>query len=469
MTDHPSLCIHAHFYQPPREDPFSNRIPDEPGAEPYRNWNERILETCYRPNADLGNYGRISFNVGPTLTSWMVENSKEVLGRIADEDRRNLTKHGVGNALAQPYNHTILPLSSRRDKETQVVWGIEAFKNLYGRTPQGMWLPETAVDLETLDVLAEQGIQFTILAPWQVECARDGEGSPYRVDLENGRSIIVFTYDGELSSRVSFDGCATANADAFAENFVVPAVRKHPADSLTMIATDGELYGHHQVFRDKFLAHLVNGSTSGRGVNVTFPALWLRENPVTRTARIKENSSWSCHHGIERWRGQCGCCSGSEWKKSLRSALDLLAESIDEQFEKSLRVYNVDPWKMRNQYIDVILRKRTISDWLRSSGMQAESPNNLQKMELLFRAQYERQHMFTSCGWFFDNFDRIEPQNNINYAARAAWLMDQACGFDLPAVFTRLLEQVVSQKTGHSGKDVFLNAFTKYSRHCTGC
>lgn len=469
MTEHPSLCIHAHFYQPPREDPFSNRIPDEPGAEPYRNWNERILDTCYRPNAELGNYGRISFNIGPTLASWMAEKSKDVLGRIIDEDRRNIAIHGVGNAFAQPYNHTILPLSSRRDKETQVVWGIEAFKNLYGRIPEGMWLPETAVDMETLNVLAEQGIQFTILAPWQVECTRGGEGSPYRIELENGKTIIVFTYDGDLSSRVSFDGPATANADVFAENFLVPVVRKRSIDSLTLIATDGELYGHHQVFRDKFLAHLVNGSTSGRGMKITFPALWLKENPVTRTAKIMENTSWSCHHGIERWRGECSCCSGSTWKKPLREAMNILAASIDQQFSESLYAFGVDPWMMRNQYVDVILRKVSFSDWLGSSGIHVGNPIDIQKLDFLFRAQYERQRMFTSCGWFFDSLDRIEPQNNINYAAHATCLMEQACGFTLPFEITHLLEKVVSEKTGLLGNDLFRNAFSKYSRHHSGC
>ncbi len=469
MTEHSSLCIHAHFYQPPREDPFSNRIPDEPGAEPYRNWNERILDTCYRPNAELGNYGRISFNIGPTLASWMGENSKEVLDRIIDDDRRNTALHGVGNALAQPYNHTILPLSFRRDKETQVVWGIEAFKKLYGRIPQGMWLPETAVDFETLNVLAEQRIQFTILAPWQIECSRGGAGSPYRVDLENGRSIIIFTYDGDLSSRVSFDGQATANADSFAENFLAPVVRQGSIDSLTMIATDGELYGHHQIFRDKFLAHLVNGSTSGRGMKITYPALWLKENRVTRTARLKEDTSWSCHHGIERWRGQCACSSGGAWKKPLRDAMNILAESIDQNFEKSLLEFDIDPWAMRNRYIDVILRKTTFSDWLRLTGITVGNPTNQLKLELLFRAQYERQRMFTSCGWFFENFDRIEPQNNIKYAAHAVWLMQSACGYSIPEEFTKLLDQVVSEKTGFSGKDRFLHAILKYSRHHSGC
>jgi hypothetical protein len=463
MTDRPSLCIHAHFYQPPREDPLTNRIPDEPGAEPYHNWNERILNTCYRPNAELGNYGRISFNIGPTLSAWMAENSHEVLQKIVAEDRCNAALYGTGNALAQPYNHTILPLANRRDKETQVRWGIEAFKNTYGRDAQGMWLPETAVNMETLNILAQQGIQFTILAPWQVEGTGRGEGSPYRIDLENGRSIILFTYNDDLSSRVSFDQSATSNADTFAENYLVPAVKNRPTDSLTLIATDGELYGHHQIFRDKFLAHLVNGSTSGRGMKITYPALWLKENPMTRTTRLRENTSWSCHHGIERWRGPCGCCAVSNWKKPLRDAFNILADAIDEQFEKAMQEFDTDPWEMRNRYIDVILGKTTFVDWLSSFEFNTANQKVVQKLERLFQAQYERQRMFTSCGWFFDSIDRIEPRNNISYAAHAVWLMEQAGAFNLPYAFNSLMGKAASKKTGLSGKDWFLAGISRYS------
>ncbi len=369
MKEQPSICVHAHFYQPPREDPFTNLIPEEPGAEPYHNWNERILETCYRPNAELGNYQRISFNIGPTLSSWMASHSRDVLTKIVEEDRHNVNENGVGNAIAQPYNHTILPLSNRRDKETQVIWGIAAFENLFGRKPQGIWLPECAVDLETLNVVAEQGIQFTILAPWQVEAAEGEQGSPYRIELENGKSVIVFLYNKELSTRVSFDKQATINADTFTEKLLIPAVSRNGLDGLTLIATDGELYGHHQIFRDKFLAHLLNGSTSSRGMRITYPALWLKENKVTRKARIIENTSWSCHHGVERWRDHCGCTANGAWKKPLREALNLLADEIDSQFEQIIFDAGGDPWEMRNRYIDVILGKNNFVDWLKNDNV----------------------------------------------------------------------------------------------------
>lgn len=461
MTGKPNICVHAHFYQPPREDPFTNLIPDEPGAEPYRNWNERILDTCYRPNAELGNYSRISFNLGPTLSSWMASNSKDVLLKIAEADKNNVIANGVGNAIAQPYNHTILPLSKRRDKETQVIWGIEAFKHLYGRNPQGIWLPECAVDLETLNVIAEQGIQFTILAPWQVEAQEGEEGSPYRIELENGKSIIVFLYNKELSTKVSFDTQATVNADTFAEKMLVPTVKRSALDGLTIIATDGELYGHHQIFRDKFLAHLLNGSTSGRGMQITYPGLWLMENNVTRTAMIIENTSWSCHHGVERWRSNCGCTADGAWKKPLREAFNFLADEIDTQYESIIFDAGGNPWEMRNRYIDVILGRISFVDWLNSFELRTNEMITIHKLEYLFRAQYERQRMFTSCGWFFDSMERIEPQNNINYAASAVWLMEQACRFNLPYVFYSLIGKAKNDKSGLSGKDWFLSAYAR--------
>lgn len=463
MTGQPSICVHAHFYQPPREDPFTNLIPDEPGAEPFRNWNERILDTCYRPNAELGNYRRISFNLGPTLSSWMASYSKDVLLKITEEDQYNSNVNGAGNAIAQPYNHTILPLSNRRDKETQVIWGIEAFKNLFGRSPQGIWFPECAVDLETLNVVAEQGVQFTILAPWQVEAPDGEEGSPYRIELENGKSVIVFLYNKELSTRVSFDKQATENADLFAERLLAPIVKKNSQDRLTIIATDGELYGHHQIFRDKFLAHLLNGSTSSRGMRITYPGLWLMGNEVTRTARVIENTSWSCHHGVERWRDQCGCTADGAWKKPLREAFNCLADEIDVQFERIIYDAGGDPWEMRNHYIDVILGKISFPEWLKNYKLLSTERISIRKLERLFRAQYERQRMFTSCGWFFDSLDRIEPQNNISYAACAVWLMEQACHFNIPYAFYAFLSKAKNENTGLSGKDQFLSAYARWS------
>ena len=259
-----SLSIHGHFYQPPREDPITGRIPNEVGAHPYHNWNERIHAECYRPNAELGNFERISFNIGPTLFEWMKKYDPTVHDLIVTQDRVNVQQYGVGNAIAQAYHHTLLPLASREDKVTQIYWGIADFEYRFGRKPQGMWLPETAVDLETLSLLADHGIEFTILAPWQAERDHLDTTEAYRVDLPQGRNITVFFYHSELSSCVSFNPTATANADFFSKDQILthylPKKSRSNVPQLLLIASDGELYGHHQQFRDRFLAHLVDGA-----------------------------------------------------------------------------------------------------------------------------------------------------------------------------------------------------------------
>jgi alpha-amylase/alpha-mannosidase (GH57 family) len=211
-----ALCIHGHFYQPPREDPLTGAVPEEIGAAPYRNWNERIHAECYRANAELGNFERISFNVGPTLFDWMAQHDPDTSRKIVEQDRANVRQFGVGNAIAQAYNHAIMPLATSADKRTQVAWGIADFTHRFGRKPQGMWLPETAVDIETLTIMAEQGITFTLLAPWQADAESIDPTEPYLVRLPGGRSIAVFFYHQGLSGRVSFDPALTSNADAFA-------------------------------------------------------------------------------------------------------------------------------------------------------------------------------------------------------------------------------------------------------------
>ena len=313
-----ALCVHGHFYQPPREDPLTGEIPVEPGAAPYRNWNERIHAECYRPNAELGNFAKISFNVGPTLMNWMYAYDPVTYSRIIAQDRSNLEKYGIGNAMAQPYHHTILPLSSRLDKITQVTWGISDFVHRFGHRPAGMWIPETAVDYETLDVLAEQGILYTLLAPWQAAESRLDTTHPYQVELLSGRTITVFFYDQDLSTRVSFDPGATANADGFVSNIIIPKYRNESYEGANnqffILASDGELYGHHQPFRDKFLAHLVTGASTQRGIEMTYPGRWLKSHTVVDSMIIRDNTSWSCYNGVTRWMGECRCTPGSTWK-----------------------------------------------------------------------------------------------------------------------------------------------------------
>ncbi len=454
-----AFCVHGHFYQPPREDPVTGEVPLEPGAAPYRNWNERINSQCYRPNAQLENFRKISFNIGPTLMEWMAVHDPETLKRIVEQDQENLARHGVGNGMAQCYNHTILPLAQREDKVTQVRWGIADFEFRFGHQPLGMWLPETAADDETLSVLAECGIQFTLLAPWQAD-TNDLDGThPYRVPLPNQREIAVFFYNQDLSTRISFDPGATVNADRFVLEALLPKYRLHKGRAvepqLVMVASDGELYGHHQPFRDKFLSYLMDGALSAHPVENTFPALWLKQHPLEHEIHIRQKTSWSCHHGVTRWMGSCGCTSNNAWKSPLREALNQIGDAINLQYLEKLSCYKVDPWQLRNDFIHVVQGTEPLETFLQEHIDQALDGAEIEKLGYLLRAQYERQRIFTSCGWFFNDFDRIEPRNNVSYAAQAIWLTEIATGLDLAPMAEKVLHQVQSLRTGLHADGVF--------------
>ena len=447
------ICIHGHFYQPPREDPFSNYIPDETGAEPFRNWNERILFECYQPNAKARNFEKLSFNVGPTLFNWLADFDPEVSDMIIEQEQENYHRFGVGNGMAQGYNHLIMPLATLEDKITQVRWGIEDFYYRFGHKPDGLWLPETAVDLETLCVLSDCGIKFTILAPWQVIPEETSRG-PFLIDLPNGREpFIVFTYDQELSTQVSFNPSATVNGDLFLDNLL--HTRPDNPNELVLIASDGELYGHHQPFRDYFLSYLMDGAGARRNIEWTYPAKWLQEHEVTTKARLVENSSWSCMHGVDRWKQACGCTPNATWKAALRDALDHTAEILDTLYIQTLSPIFPEPWELRHLYIEVLWGKRTLQDLCYQLSGRMLSQMELNVVQDLLSAQYERQRMFTSCGFFHDEFYRLEPQNNIAYAAKAVYLTERATGAELRSVVTELLKQVQSEKTSLRGDTVF--------------
>jgi hypothetical protein len=456
------FCVHGHFYQPPREDPLRGVIPIESGAKPYPNWNERIHAECYRPNAVMGNFEHISFNLGPTLCAWLSDQHPDTLAKIVSQDRANVERFGVGNALAQPYNHTILPLASYRDKVTQVVWGMVDFEHRFGRKPQGMWLPETAVNQETLNILADHGIQFTILAPWQAEGKDVDVTHPYRISLDGNRRMAAFFYHGDLSSGVSFNPNLTTNADHFVLHQLSPRYKRHQGrdehPQILLLASDGELYGHHQPLRDYFLAHLVNGASENVGLAPTYPGLWLQRHPPEATIHIRENTSWSCHHGVARWQTGCSCTPGDgNWKTSLRTALDRLAVALDGLYVRELTPYLSDPWVLRNGYIYVMLGMRQVDDLIAEAAGRRLPVEANTKIELLLKAQLERQRMYTSCGWFFEDFDRIEPRNNLTYAAQASRLAYLATGVDLCAGLRRDLQGLVSPVTGLTGEQVLGN------------
>jgi alpha-amylase/alpha-mannosidase (GH57 family) len=461
-----AISIHGHFYQPPREDPTTGLIPIEAGASPFANWNERIYSECYLPNAQLGNFGKISFNIGPTLFSWMKSFDPATTRLIIEQDSENHRQTGVGNAIAQPYHHTILPLASKEDKITQVEWGIAAFEHQFGRKPIGMWLPETAVDLETLNILADRGIQFTILAPWQAEGTGLDVTEPYRVALPAGKNIVIFFYHQGLSTGISFIPGLTVNADEFIANFVLSSYlgekQQKGEPQLLLIASDGELYGHHQQFRDRFLAHLINGASSKAGLDNTYPALWLKHYPVKKWINIREETSWSCIHGVERWKNGCACTEGDgRWKGYLRQAFDRLAYEIDNIYINQITLYQIDPWRLRNEFIHVILGEQPLNELIYQFAGRKLDGNAVETINLLLIAQWERQRIFSSCGWFFDDFSRIEPRNNIAYAAQAIRLTYMATRVDISGQIMEDLKPVISQKMNLRGDQVLLREMQK--------
>jgi len=454
------FSVHAHFYQPPREDPLTGIIPREVGASPFSNWNEKIHAECYRPNAELRNFEQISFNLGPTLGAWMENHDPITCRKIVEQDLVNYRRYGVGNAMGQAFNHTILPLASYVDKVTQVRWGVADFEYRFGRKPLGMWLPETAADTETLDVLARHGVQYTILAPWQADQTDVDVTEPYWVNLPSGRQLAVFFYQSELSSRVSFDAAATMNADSFAQylllsKFQLDKTQRGEAQ-IVLLASDGELYGHHQFLRDRFLARLVDGATSQLGIRPTYPGLWLKDHPPRQAMAIRENTSWSCHHGVTRWMEKCECVSGNgEWKTQMRSAFERLAEELDGLYLELAAPLVADPWELRNQYIHVLLGQTSLQNLIETMAGKALTSNQVHRIHLMLEAQRERQRMFTSCGWFFEDFDRIEPRNNVAYAAQATLLARQATGVDLEASIVPYLARVSSERNSITAERVY--------------
>jgi len=462
QTGRAYLCLHGHFYQPPRENPFTGIIPVEPGATPYVNFNEKITTECYRPNAEAGNFASISYDLGPTLAAWLEVHHPSVYQKIIAAEHEHRTRYGVGNALAQAYNHTILPLANTRDKNTQILWGLRDFRQRYGHDARGMWLAETAVDLESLDLLAQHGIVYTVLAPWQAATPVDPT-EPYVVQLFGGRSISVFFYNAPLSGGVSFDLDTTSNADLFAASYLPGQLVKSKSDAgepqLILIATDGELYGHHKPWRDKFMAHLIQTGAPAYGFEVCTLERYLQMYPATKEVGLRVPSAWSCEHGVARWDTGCECTEGdSSWKGKLRRALNRLAQRGDQLFEQYAGETLVDPWAARNAYLELYNGWVTPESFWAQYGKEErllENPELAERTRLLLEAQFYHQYSFTSCGFFFEDLDRIEPRNDIAFARRAISLTWQALGIDLQRDFLRDLVRAKSWRTGLTGVDLY--------------
>lgn len=454
------FCVHGHFYQPPREDPLTGEIPQEYGAAPYPNWTEKIYHSCYLPNAQAGNFEKISFNIGSTLTHWMGEHHPDTLQEIVRQENAAFARLGASNGMAQPYFHIIMPLSQRRDKTTLVRWGLRDYERLFGHRPIGMWLPETAVDMETLDVLAEEGIQYTILAPWQAKQADLDITRPYRVELPSGRSMAVFFYNSFLSGEISFNPAATENADKFVHDWLLPqmAYIQRDGPQFYLAASDGELYGHHQPYRDMFLAHLLDGSVDNAGILRSYPALWLRDHPLEQSAEILEETSWSCHHGVERWRGTCGCSPNATWKKPLREFLTRLGEEIDKVYEEVMSTMVSDPWTIRDEYAEVIVNGVDPVEFM----LKYTKSKSLSKATMMLAAQRERLRMLSSDAWFFDDLDGIEPLNALKYAAHATYLTRLVSGKNISDFYLQILSQAHSQHSGLHGDMAFLSYLSRF-------
>jgi len=478
------ICIHGHFYQPPRENPWLETVEYQESAHPYHDWNERISAECYAPNAKsrildgdglivrlVNNYTDISFNFGPTLLAWMERMSPGIYRAIIDADRESKEEHaGHGSALAQAYNHMIMPLANSRDKRTQVLWGIADFRHRFGRDPEGMWLPETAVDLETLDIMAETGILFTILAPRQAHRVRNlkrgnwhdvsgGTIDPtqaYQISLPSGRSVALFFYDGPLSQAIAFEGLLQ-NGESFANRLLQGFDDKRSRSQIVHLATDGESYGHHHRNGDMALAYALEFIKSRGLARLINYGEYLEMHPPTQEVEIYENSSWSCVHGVERWKTDCGCNSGGyphwnqSWRAPLREALDWLRDTLEPAFEETAGQYFPDPWKARDQYIRLVLDRS--SDNVEKFFMELAvgdlgHQERIRALKLL-ETQRHAMNMYTSCGWFFDEVSSIETVQNIQYAGRTVQLARQLFGGAVEPRFLSLLGKAKSNLPEH--------------------
>ena len=484
------LCIHGHFYQPPRENPWLEAIELQDSAYPYHDWNERIMAECYAPNTAtrildpdhkilkiVNNYASMSFNFGPTLLSWIKDKAPEGYESILQGDRLSPEKFsGHGSAIAQCYNHMIMPLANKRDRYTQVYWGIEDFRHRFGRLPEGMWLPETAVDLKTLEVFAEFGIKFTILGPTQAKSV-DGEdlnGSgldpkrPYLQKLPSGREIAIFFYDGPIARAVAFEGLLN-NGERFAERLLSGFSENGEADQFVHIATDGETYGHHHRFGEMALSYALHHIESNGLAKITNYGEYLESHPPSNLVEILDNTSWSCMHGIERWRTDCGCNSGGypgwnqKWREPLRDALDWLRDSTASCFEMAGRKYLKEPWEARNDYIHVILDR---SAECREEFAARHFPKKLSATERekawkLLEMQRHAMLMYTSCGWFFDELSGLETVQVIQYAGRVVQIAEELFGNSIEQDFLENLALAKSNIPEHRDGATIYKKFVK--------
>jgi len=513
------ICIHGHFYQPPRENPWTEVVEVEDSAYPYHDWNARITAECYAPNAAsrildasttiidiVNNYQTISFNFGPTLLAWLELNNPQVYSAILDADKESI-KHfsGHGSAIAQGYNHIIMPLATTRDKCTQIIWGIQDFIFRFRRFPEGMWLPETAVDLETLELLADQGIKYTILTPTQALRVKKPDENrwtevqkdtfdcsmPYTCRLREGKSIAVFFMEEKIGQELAF-GSLLENGEAFADRIVGSFPGYMGESGLISVVSDGETYGHHHRFADMALAYALYSIQQRQTATITIFGEYLAAHPPVYEVEIRENTSWSCPHGIERWRSNCGCRTrgttlreddyhsqnpsrsgdaqkpadktpstwNQRWRRGLREAMDRLRDELIPIYESRMAGLVLDPWTARDDYIAVILdrspeaREQFI---LRHAARALTGEEKILVLRLL-EMQRHALLMYTSCGWFFDDISGIESVQVMQYACRAMQLAQEVSGTDLQPLFMSYLLEAESNVSRHgNGAAIYRN------------
>ena len=488
------ICIHAHFYQPPRENPWLETVEVQDSAYPFHDWNQRITNECYAPNAAsrildeqgciakiTNNYAHISFNFGPTLLSWLEAQEPEVYGSILEADRLSQVRFsGHGSGIAQAYNHMILPLANDHDRYTQIDWGIRDFEFRFKRKPEGMWLPETAVDLMSLDIMAQLGIKFTILSPYQAwrfrrigaRAYRDASGAkidptrPYLVRLRDGRSITAFFYDAPISQAVAFEKLLNSG-EQFANRLAGGFSDARDWPQLMHIATDGESYGHHHAHGDMALSYALQHIEEKGIARLTNYGEYLEKHPPEHEAQIIENSSWSCSHGVGRWRENCGCNSGSgagwnqQWRGPLRNALDSLRDTVIPFYEKRAAEFFTDVWRARNEYVEVILDRSTETMerfFTQNASRVLSRKERVTALELL-EIERHAMLMYTSCGWFFDEISGIETVQVIAYAGRVIQLLKKLSadeGAVLEQTFLQGLEEAKSNVAEHqNGAEIY--------------
>ena len=485
------VCIHGHFYQPPRENAWLGAVELQDSARPFHDWNERINFECYAPNTAarildndnkivniLSNYARISFNFGPTLLSWLEENDPGTYQSILDADKRSMEHFGGhGSALAQAYSHLITPLANLKDIETQIKWGIADFQYRFGRHPEGMWLAETAVDTKSLELMAENNIRFTILAPRQGKAIRKiGEKEwtelapdsidprrPYLCKLPSGKEIVLFFYHGGIAQGVAFDGLLN-NGEFFASRFY-EVFDDNDQPQLAHIATDGESYGHHHRHGEMALAACLKSIESNRAAQLINYGQYLDLFPLEYEAQIHEKSSWSCVHGVGRWERDCGCHTGGNpswnqaWRKPLRDSLNWLRDELIPIYLRETEDLLSHPWEARNAYIQVILNRneKTVAEFIKTQAKKKLSPEEKTKLMRLMEMQRHAVLMFTSCGWFFDEISGIETDQILQYANRAIHYAAQVADIHLHDTFIRKLEDAPS--------NIYENGATSYKKN----